>query len=36
MVIPEENLEAFKSTLSMVTSTHIYSVSKSKIKASLF
>ena len=32
MVIPEENLEAFKSTLSMVTSTHIYSVSKSKIK----
>lgn len=32
MVVPEENIEAFKSTLSVVTSSHIYSVGRSKVK----
>lgn len=34
VVIPEESLEAVKSTFSVITSSHIYSVGKCKVQVS--
>ena len=35
-IVPDDKLEAFKTSLDSVTSCHIYSVQKSKLKVRLF
>ena len=35
-IVPEEKLESFKATLEFVTSCHIYSVQKAKLKVRKF